>query len=118
MDYLIAISSSDGVMIQQHFGRTESFQIWKVEDNQRYSFVADRLVAPPCREGEHDDAQLARAVEALTDCKYVLSAKIGMGAQAALQSRGVTPLEISHFVDYAIEKVMLYDQKFKQERRK
>lgn len=116
MEYLVAVSSRDGVMIHQHFGHTEEFQILKVVDNERYSFVERRPVTAPCHMGDHDNAQLARTVEALSDCKYVLSAKIGMGAQAALQARGITPLEIAHFIDYAMEKVMLYDKKFKHEK--
>lgn len=116
MNYLVAVSSRDGVMIHQHFGHTEEFQILEVEDNERYRFVESRPVSAPCRTGEHDDGQLARAVETLSDCKYVLSTKIGLGAQAVLQARGITPLEIAHFIDYAMEKVMQYDKKFKHDR--
>ena len=39
MEYLVAVSSRDGVMIHQHFGHTEEFQILKVEDNERYHFL-------------------------------------------------------------------------------
>lgn len=117
MEYLVAVSSKDGLMISQHFGHTEEFQILRVEDNERYRFVEHRPAVPPCTMSEHDEQQLGRAIEALSDCKYVLSAKIGRGAQAALQARGITPLEITHFVSYAMEKVMLYDKKFKRERR-
>lgn len=116
LQYLVAVSSRDGVMIHQHFGHTEEFQILQVEDNERYHFVEKRPVTAPCHKGEHDNGQLARTVEALSDCKYVLSAKIGMGAQAALQARGITPLEITHFIEYAMEKVMLYDKNFKHDK--
>ncbi len=116
LQYWVAVSSRDGVMIHQHFGHTEEFQILKVEDNERYHFVEKQPVAAPCHTGEHDDGQLARTAEALSDCKYVISAKIGMDAQAVLQARGITPLEIAHFIDYAMEKVMLYDKKFKHDK--
>lgn len=117
MEYLVAVSSRDGVMIHQHFGHTEEFLILEVEDNEKYRFVEKRPVTAPCHMGDHDEEQLSRTIDALSDCKYVLSAKIGMGAQAALQARGITPLEIAHFVDYAMTKVMLYDKKYKHDER-
>lgn len=116
MEYLVAVSSEDGKLIAQHFGRTKEFEILKVEDNRRFYPIERRPVVFPCRGGAHDDNQMAQTIAALADCKYVLSAQIGRGAQAALQSRGITPLEIEHFVDYAMEKVMLYDQKFKHDK--
>lgn len=116
MEYLVAVSSSDGVMIDQHFGRTTEFHIFRVEDNENFRLVERRVVMPPCREGEHDPSQMAAAVAALSDCKYVLSAQIGRGAQVALQASGMIPLEIMHLIDYAMEKVMIYDKKFKHEK--
>lgn len=116
MEYLVAVSSSDGIVVNQHFGHTAEFQILRVEDNQRYLFIERREVTPPCHTGDHNDSQLAQTAAALSDCKYVLSAKIGQGAQAVLRDQGVTPLEIAHLIDYAMEKVMLYDQKFKHDR--
>lgn len=116
MEYFVAVSSKDGKMVQQHFGHTEQFLILRVEDNERHHFVERRSTIPPCVAGQHDEQEMARAVAALSDCKYVLSTKIGRGAQAALQSRGITPLEVEHFVGYAMEKVMLYDKKFKHDK--
>lgn len=111
MEYLVAVSSGDGVMVHQHFGHTEEFQILRVVDNERYEFAEHRPVAPACHSGDHDDNHLAQTAELLSDCKYVLSSKIGRGAQTVLQSKGITPLEIAHFIDYAMEKIMLYDQR-------
>lgn len=72
-------------------------------------------VNAPCDRGEHDEAQLAAAIEAVSDCRYVLSARIGMRVQTALRRRGITPLEIAHFIDYAMEKLMLYDKRIHKE---
>lgn len=116
MEYLVAVSSSDGIVVNQHFGHTAEFQILRVEDNRQYIFVERRTVTPPCHIGDHDDSQLTRTAAALSDCKYVLSAKIGQGAQAVLRDQGITLLEIAHLIDYAMEKVMLYDKKFKHDK--
>lgn len=120
MEYLVAVSSPDGKLISQHFGHTDRFLIVRVEDNRTFTAVERRPVRAPCQGGVHDDQQLAETISLLADCKYVLSTRIGRGAQAALQAAGITPLEIEHFVDYALEKVMHYDSKWnhdKQERR-
>jgi len=111
MEYLVAVSSRDGIMVHQHFGHTEEFQILQVVDNERFEFLEHRRVDPTCHSGDHDENHLAQTVEILSDCKYVLSSKIGRGAQIALQAKGITPLEIAHFIDYAMEKLMLYDQR-------
>ena len=83
----------------------------QVVDNERFEFLEHRRVDPTCHSGNHDENHLAQTVEILSDCKYVLSSKIGRGAQIALQAKGITPLEIAHFIDYAMEKLMLYDQR-------
>lgn len=111
MEYLVAVSSRDGVMVHQHFGHTEAFQILKVTDNESYSVLEQRSVAATCNCGEHDENRLAAAIEKISDCRYVLSAKIGPGVQYALQQRGIIPLEITHYIDYAMKKVMLYDKR-------
>ncbi|MCD7845657.1 MAG: dinitrogenase iron-molybdenum cofactor biosynthesis protein [Oscillospiraceae bacterium] len=116
MEYLVAVSSSDGTMVDTHFGRTRAFHIFSVRDNGAYAPVETRTVSAPCREGEHDQADMTAAVNALSDCRYVLSAQIGPGAQTALRARGITPLEVTQRVSYALEKVMLYDKKFKHDK--
>ncbi len=116
MGYLVAVSSRDQVMVHQHFGHTEAFQIYGVEEDGSYHHVETRPIPAVCRMGEHDEGQMERTAEALSDCRYVLSAKIGPGAQAALRARGITPLETTHFIDYAMEKVVQYDRKFRHDR--
>lgn len=110
MQYLIAVSTRDGVMVHQHFGHTESFAILQVTDNLRCAFLERRPVSPPCHAGDHSEVGMADAVSALRDCRYVLSAKIGRGAQLALQAEGVTPLEIAAPIEFAVGKVMQYDR--------
>ncbi|MCD8007938.1 MAG: hypothetical protein LUF68_03220 [Clostridiales bacterium] len=117
MEYLVAVSSSDGAMVDTHFGRTREFLIFKVTDNTYFDHTGTRQIPSPCfGGGHHDNARLASAVEALADCRYVLCAQIGPGAQTALRSSGITPLDVVHRIDYALEKLMLYDKKFKHDK--
>ena len=114
MEYFVAEASTDGRLIDQHFGKAGAFHILKVEDDERFAQVECRSVTPSCSGcGNHDAAGTEAVVKALADCRYVLCARIGRSSQAA----GITPLEIMHMVDYAMEKVMLYDRRTKQEKR-
>ncbi len=56
--YRIGIASSDGIVVNQHFGRARQFQIVDVEDNGNIHFVEIRKVCPVCDGGTHDDRQL------------------------------------------------------------
>lgn len=118
MEYLVAVSSRDQVMIHQHFGHTEDFLIFKIVDNEKYVLYEHRPVEAVCNGGEHDNNRLAAVITLLSDCKYVLSAKIGEGVQEALRRQGVTPLEIAHFINYAMEKVMIYDKRKSRNQKK
>ena len=118
MEYFVAVASTDGRLIDQHFGKAGAFRILKVEDDERFAQVECRSVTPSCSGcGNHDVAGTEAVVKALADCRYVLRARIGRSSQAALQAAGITPLEIMHMVVYAMEKVMLYDRRTKQEKR-
>ncbi|ROR28211.1 dinitrogenase iron-molybdenum cofactor [Mobilisporobacter senegalensis] len=112
MEYLIGIASTDGKVVNQHFGRTKEFIIVRVEGNREYHFIGKRKVIAVCNGGEHDEKALDTLIEELSDCKYVLCSQIGRNAEISLRSKGILSLEISHFIDYAINKVMKYDEKF------
>lgn len=112
MEYLIAIASTDGKVINQHFGRAKEFIIAKVYNNKEYAFLEKRLVNPPCNGGEHEEETLEEVIAVLSDCKYILCSQIGRVAEVNLRSRGMIAFDIAYFIDYAIEKIMKYDEKF------
>lgn len=112
MGYLVAIASSDGKVVNQHFGHAEEFLIIEVE-GERYHYIEKRSLGAACHLGEHNESSMESVVAALADCKYVLCSKIGPGAERKLQERGVTAFQIPHFIDEAIKKLIEYTSRTK-----
>lgn len=114
MFYKIAAASTDGKVINQHFGRTEKFYIIGVEDSGEYHYLETRETFAACQGGSHDEDALAHNVELLSDCKYVLVSQIGPGAEYALSKKGVTAFAIAHYIDEAVKKLIHYQAEIKQ----
>lgn len=107
MNYKVAVASSDGKVINEHFGRATQFLIFNVEGNKT-EFVELRKTVPFCNSGEHDDNKLLSSAELLTDCRAVLVAQIGNGAVQALRSKGVEAFDIKDFIDDALGSLAKY----------
>ncbi|MDR1408703.1 MAG: dinitrogenase iron-molybdenum cofactor biosynthesis protein [Oscillospiraceae bacterium] len=88
----IALVSTDGKVINQHFGRAVHFNIVDICD-QSYEVIEQRDTAPVCSGYAHDDDALAHTVQKLSDCSAVFAAKIGQGAVNALQAAGIRAFE-------------------------
>lgn len=110
MNYLVAIASESGINVDRHFGQVAEFQIIEVNDNTSWRQIETRAIERACA-GYCDHERIAAVAEQLRDCKYVLSSKIGIGAANILQNIGTTPLEIIAPIEYAIGKIMVYDQR-------
>ena len=113
--YKIAVASSDGIVVNSHFGRAEDFLIYRLEiDNENDSwlkeFIELRKVAPVCQGGNHDDNRLQETAKLFSDCKYVLVSRIGQGAAFALEGKGITPMELPGMIDESIEKLIVYEK--------
>ncbi|HWI55256.1 MAG TPA: NifB/NifX family molybdenum-iron cluster-binding protein, partial [Desulfobacteria bacterium] len=78
MSYKIAVASSDGKVVNQHFGRATQFLIFDIKDGS-YQFNELRKTSPFCKDREHDDDSLQKTVELVSDCKAVLVSQIGPG---------------------------------------
>jgi predicted Fe-Mo cluster-binding NifX family protein len=98
----IAVASSDGVSISQHFGRSRCFIVFEVADGKvAVGEVRGNTCTPhakgECKEGEHHHDQPhshAEVIAALRDCQVVLCG--GMGGRAAedLQASGIRPVMV------------------------
>jgi len=113
MAYRIAVASSDGKVVNQHFGKATKFLIFEVNDLNKSEFLEIRDASPFCNNGEHDDNRLLSAAEALEDCRAVLVAQIGNGAVGALARKGIDAFDIHGLIDSALEKLVKYYSKVK-----
>jgi predicted Fe-Mo cluster-binding NifX family protein len=83
MDVKIAVASSDGDTVNQHFGRAGAFYIYRLHDTG-HELLEVRDNRPACSGGQHSDDALERAAKNISDCRGVVAAQIGPGAIDAL----------------------------------
>jgi nitrogen fixation protein NifB len=100
----LALCTSDGVSVDTHFGKAESFLIADVSADG-YQILETRRLAPGCNDcGNHDDDAMEKVISAISDCNVVVSVQIGPRVQRQLTAAGVTCLEFSGDVDEALGK--------------
>ncbi len=105
----VAVASTDGIVVNQHFGRAKEFYILEVnEDDGKYNPVEKRNVDSVCQGGNHDDAQLAAAARQLSDCQIVLVSRIGNRARYALEDAGIDAYEIPGIIGESVDKLVRY----------
>ncbi len=98
----VAIASTDGISINEHFGRAEEFLIYEVNEGGTYQFLEHRKNNPHCStEKAHHTADAT--AELLADVKVVLVSQIGPGAAKALEAKGVVPLTVTGTIEKALQ---------------
>ena len=85
----VAFTSTDGQMVDQHFGMTEQFYVWEVGPGG--SEFAGKVSAIARAEGEED--RIAARATAIADCTIVYTQEIGGPAAAKLVSRRIQPMK-------------------------
>ena len=107
MSYKIAVASSDGKIVNQHFGKATQFLIFEMEENT-YRFLELLKTTPFCNNFEHNDNKLLSAVDALESCRAVVVSQIGNGAAEALRNKGIEPIDVHNFIEDALRKLLKY----------
>lgn len=108
--YKVAIASTDGESVNLHYGKADKFFIYQIDDETGYDLLEERQTEPACLGGSHDNTKMEESVMRLTDCRYVVAARIGRGAGAVLAAKGITGMELPGSADDAILKVWKYNR--------
>lgn len=108
--YKVAVASSDGIVINQHFGRADTFYIYEVTETGKYRLLETRTIAPVCSGGNHDDNGLWDNISKFKDCKYILASRIGMGAAKAMEQSGIVHMELPGIIGNSIGRLITYEQ--------
>ncbi len=87
-----AVASTDGKVINQHFGKADFFLIFEFNDNE-FRYIEKRKVEPCCHMGEHSGNAFENAAAALSDCALIIVSRIGAGAAEFLENHGFTVYE-------------------------
>jgi predicted Fe-Mo cluster-binding NifX family protein len=133
MSYKIALTSSNGLDIDLHFGHTRLFTILQVEeDSGAWEFLEQRILrsevsqarpdaAPSCGgcgSGQgHQDGHIQSVIKILAGCTYMLTVKIGPRPQAVLKQAGITALESPQDISRAVQQLNVYHQRVSRKER-
>ncbi|WP_414469639.1 NifB/NifX family molybdenum-iron cluster-binding protein [Methanobacterium sp. ACI-7] len=101
----VAIASSDGKFVNQHFGRAQQFLIVEIKDDGSYEFIECRKNKPACHAEGHD-ASMEDTINLISDCEGVLVSQVGPGAADALISHRIQPVIIPMLIEDAIKHVI------------
>lgn len=108
--YKVAAASSDGIVVNQHFGRADTFYIYEVAGTGNCRFLETRIVTPVCNGGNHNEERLCSNISKFKDCKYILVSRIGMGAANVMEQSGIVPMELPGMIEESIDKLITYEQ--------
>jgi nitrogen fixation protein NifB len=98
----IAVASSDGVTINEHFGQSGQFWVYEVEDDGTHRQVEIREIARDG--GDCSPAALAHdgIIDHLAGIDVVLAAQIGPGAVYSLRIKGIKAFAIKGPIEKAL----------------
>jgi predicted Fe-Mo cluster-binding NifX family protein len=91
---LIAIASTDGETVNEHFGRANRFLIYEVSPGKQTLIMVRDVEPLSTGDKNHpfDPERMARAAEAVKDCKLLYCSKIGDHPRQELEKFGVTSI--------------------------
>ena len=105
MSYRVAVASSDGKFINQHFGMAQQFLIFEINDEGKYEFIELRENVPACDVEGHTEDAMNRSIKLISDCKVVIASQIGPGAIDILLKNNIDPYIAPTFIDEALKEL-------------
>ncbi len=97
----IAFATTDGRMVDEHFGRAGMFSIYEMTgqgsrflETRKFADGVDQAIVNTRSKGqEHEDA-VQDKVERLADCKLIYLTEIGGPSAARLVKKGIMPMKV------------------------
>ncbi|HEX2955104.1 MAG TPA: NifB/NifX family molybdenum-iron cluster-binding protein [Bacillota bacterium] len=102
--FRVAVASSDGKFVNDHFGRAHQFLIFEYIGGT-YRFVEMRSNIPSCQWEKNEEDAHAQTIRNLKDCQAVLVSRIGPGALHTLASNGIRSYEIADYIEEALKRI-------------
>lgn len=112
MSYKIAVGSSDGVYIDEHFATALQFLIYEV-NGYNYEFTEKRINEELCECSRYHENKFAPLIEKIKDCEVLLVGRIGPGAAEVLKGQGIDAYSVTESIDVALEKLIKYKESSK-----
>ena len=103
MSHKIAIATSDGKFVNQHFGRANQFLIVELKDDGSYEVLELRKNTPSCNPSGGSTTE--DTIKIISDVDGVLVSQVGRGAGDKLIAHGIQPVIIPMLIDDALKRV-------------
>lgn len=116
MSYLIAVATSDGEIIDTHFGHADSFLILEVDEDGNYEEIEERDVLSACGGddcGRCSGSRMNEIADNLKDVDFVLCAKSGPHAEEVLRRYGIAILDVIMPIDRAVPKIHKFRERYR-----
>lgn len=97
----VAVATLEGVLVNQHLGEAERFQIWGQDGKGGYTLVEERKT-PSSGGGPLRWQSICRI---LWDCRAVLVNDLGESPEKALTDKGITPVRMAGFIEKGLDAV-------------
>ncbi len=95
----IAVSSTDGKLVDLHFGDANHFLIFKIEEGEgKFHEIREKTAMPL---NNHQERWIA-SLDLINDCKVVISSKIGKKPTRELRKLGIKPIQLDCNVKDAV----------------
>ena len=95
----IAVASTDGKLVDLHFGDADRFLIYEIEDGEcKFHEIREKTVMPL---NNHQERWVA-SIDLINDCKAVLCNKIGNEPTIELRKLGIKPIQLDCKVKDAV----------------
>ena len=104
MAFRVALASSDGIVVNRHFGKADSFVVFEQGDKE-FEYIERRNVTPCCIGGNHADGGFDGTAKTLSDCSAIVVSKIGSGAADYLNARGFAVYEAPFGISAVLEEL-------------
>jgi nitrogen fixation protein NifB len=97
----VAVATMEGVLVNQHLGQADSFQIWGQDGNGGYRLIEES----PAPTGGGGPQRWMHMVRLLKDCRAVLVNDLGASPRAMLKRKGIEPVLMAGFIEQGLEAV-------------
>ena len=93
--YKIAVASTEGLLVDQHFGHTTCFAIYQV-DEKGLNLIEQRQVEKYCGGEENcldEESRKEKILNSFSDCDGILVLRIGYQPRKNLEQKGILVVE-------------------------
>lgn len=97
----VAFATTDGVSVNEHFGRAGMFVIYELDSNgyslletRRFAEGRDTAVEETKGMGKIHDERVDNKVDRISDCRIIYLTEIGGPSAARLARKGIMPVKV------------------------